>query len=424
MSSNNYNTKEKQRPFSKTMSLVMVLVFLVVLPMLATDIYLPALPTIEVEFRATHASALLTLTAYMIGYSSSLIFSGVLSDRYGRRPIILIGALIFTTASIASIFVNSIADLIALRFFQAFGGGCGTLLARVVVRDAFDQQNQVRILSYLSAGLALSPTLGPILGGFLVAEIGWRAPFVFISGFAGVTFFLSLFFLKETRPPRVAHAQQPSTLSQFLSLLCHREFMAYTLIISFAWAVYFSFIASSSFLLQQKFGLGPIAYGFSFALVISGYIAGTVFTRKQIKTKPLDNLIHKASALMLGGTLAAFLITLFDDPNPFLLLAMVAVSLSGVGVIFPTTQAGVMRPFSGNYGLVASLFYATEMLFGAITGGILGYFKSENPIVMTSIMASAATLMYLTVRFLLYSKKSQPISHDLEDKNKSTVKSA
>ena len=128
MPSSNYNSKEKQRPFSKTMSLVMVLIFLVVLPMLATDIYLPALPTIEVEFLATHASALLTLTAYMIGYSSSLIFSGVLSDRYGRRPIILIGALIFTTASIASIFVNSIAGLIALRFFQAFGGGCGTAL--------------------------------------------------------------------------------------------------------------------------------------------------------------------------------------------------------------------------------------------------------------------------------------------------------
>lgn len=425
MSTAKYRIKYKQQSRDgKTMSLVIVLNFLVVLPMLATDIYLPALPTIETELLTTHASALLTLTAYMIGYSTSLIFSGVLSDKYGRRPIILIGTLIFTAASIASIFVNSITGLIIMRFLQAFGGGCGTLLARVVVRDAFDHHNQVRILSYLSAGLALSPTFGPILGGFLVAEIGWRAPFVFISGFAGVTLFLSLLLLKETHSPREARVQQPSTISQFLSLLCHREFIAYTLIISFAWAVYFSFIASSSFLLQQKFGLGPVAYGFSFALVISGYIAGTVFTRKQIKAKPLDDLIRKASTLMLAGTLVTFLITLFGDPNPFLLLTMVAISLSGVGVIFPTTQAGVMRPFSGNYGLVASLFYATEMLFGAVTGGILGYFKSDNPIVMASIMACAATLMYLTVKFVLCVKKLRPISHNLENKSKSTVKSA
>lgn len=159
-------------------------------------------------------------------------------------------------------------------------------------------------------------------------------------------------------------------------------------------------------MLQQKFGLGPIAYGLSFALVISGYIAGTVLTIKQIKTKSTDALIRKASILMLAGTLATFLITLFYDSNPFLLLAMVTITLAGVGVIFPTTQAGVMRPFSGNHGLVASLFYATEMLFGAITAGILGYFKSDSPVVMASIMVSAATLMYLTVKFVLYSKNS------------------
>lgn len=137
----------------------------------------------------------------MIGYSTSLIFSGVLSDRYGRRQMLPIGVLIFTAASIASISANSITSLIALRFFQAFGGGCGTLLARVVVRDAFDHHDQVRVLSYLSEGLAVSPTLEPILGGFLVSEIGWTAPFVFISAFGGITFFLCLFLLKETRPP-------------------------------------------------------------------------------------------------------------------------------------------------------------------------------------------------------------------------------
>lgn len=378
--------------------------------MIATDIYLPSIPAIEAAFLTNHSSAMLTLTVYMMGYSSSLIFSGFLSDRYGRRPIILAGTLIFTVSSIACIYTNSIAALITLRFLQAFGGGCGTLLARVVVRDAFDSTNQVRILSYLSAGLALSPTLGPILGGFLVVNMDWRAPFIFVSSFGGLVFLLSLFFLKETLPSETTQKHTLSTLSQLLYIIRNREFLAYTLIISLAWSIYFSFIASSSFLLQRKFNLEPITYGFSFSILISGYIFGTIFTRNKIKSNPINYLIQKASYVMLAGTLTTFLIAFFNNSYPFILLTMIAISLAGVGVIFPTTQAGVMKPFSANYGLVASLFYAIEMLFGAITGAILGYFKSENPIVMASIMFSSASLIFLIVKYMLCDDKVIPPS--------------
>lgn len=398
----NYHSKKQQKQLpEENILLVILLMFLVVLPMIATDIYLPSIPSIEAAFLTSHSSIMLTLTVYMMGYSSSLIFSGVLSDRYGRRPIILAGTLIFTASSIACIYTNSIATLITLRFFQAFGGGCGTLLARVVVRDAFDSNNQVRVLSYLSAGLALSPTLGPILGGFLVVNMDWRAPFIFVSSFGGIVFLLSLFFLKETLPSTTTHGQTLLTLSQLLHIIRNREFLAYTLVISLAWSIYFSFIASSSLLLQKKFNLEPITYGFSFSILISGYILGTIFTRKKIKNNSINYLIQKASYVILAGTLTTFLIALLDNSYPLILLITIAVSLAGVGVIFPTTQAGVMKPFSVNYGLVASLFYAIEMLFGAITGVILGYFKSENPIVMASIMFFSASLIFLIVKYML-----------------------
>lgn len=381
--------------------LVFLLTLLVILPMLATDVYLPALPFLQESLSTNQANVMLTLSAYMIGYSSSLMISGIVSDRYGRRPIILIGIAIFAAASIACIFIESIGSLVLLRFIQAFGGGSATLLARVVVRDSFDCNNQVRILSYLSAGLALSPTAGPILGGLLVESIGWRGPFVFIAAFSLILFTLAFLLLRESHPHCKKKLNLLDTLDQLRLLGSHREFVAYTLIISLAWSIYFSFIASSSFLLQQYFDLGPIAYGFSFSLVIVGYITGTVFTRKRGIHVSLDSLIQQSSILVLLASSLMLLFSALEVINLFFLLLLVAVILFGVGAIFPATQVAVMRPFKSNFGLIAGSFYAIEMFFGAITGGVLGLFKNISPLIASSMMTIAALLMYITIRIML-----------------------
>ena len=381
---------------------IVVLIFLVVLPMLATDVYLPSLPQVATSLVADHATVMLTLTAYMVGYAISLIFSGIASDRYGRRVVIMLGVTIFCVSSLACAFAESITSLIAFRFLQALGGGCGTLLARVVVRDMFDHNNQVRVLSYLSAGLAFSPTLGPILGGFLAATFGWRSPFFFIAGFSCIAWVLTLMILKETNPLANRHpVNVASILEQYGILTRHRAFISYTLIISLAWSVYFSFLASSSFILQKVFGLSPIAYGFAFASVIAGYVGGTIITRRQIGRRSIDGMIRGASIAMLISTCLVALIAYSGLHNLPLMLFMVAISLAGVGVIFPTTQAAVMRPFSKNVGLVAGLFYAIEMLFGALTSWTLGAFRDSTPLPMALVMATSAFLLFVTVRYML-----------------------
>jgi MFS transporter, DHA1 family, multidrug resistance protein len=394
------NRSENQMVSSPRL-LVFMLTLLVILPMLATDIYLPALPFLQESFSTNQANVMLTLSAYMIGYSSSLMLSGVVSDRYGRRPIILIGIAIFTAASIACIFIESIYGLILLRFMQAFGGGSGTLLARVVVRDSFDCNNQVRILSYLSAGLALSPTVGPILGGFLVESVGWRGPFVFIAAFSLVILSLAFLFLRESHPDCKKKLSLFDTLQQLRLLCSNREFLAYTLIISLAWSIYFSFIASSSFLLQQYFELGPIAYGFSFSLVIIGYISGTIFTRKCSAHRSLNSLIRWSSTLVLFASILMLLFSAWEAINLFFLLLLVAFILFGVGAIFPATQVAVMRPFKSNFGLIAGSFYAIEMFFGAVAGAILGLFKAIDPLIASSMMAIAALLMCAAIQIML-----------------------
>jgi len=381
---------------------IAALTCLVVLPMLATDVYLPALPQVAAMLGTDHATVMQTLTAYMAGYALSLMIAGVASDRYGRRVVIMTGVSLFCISSLACAVADSISMLITFRFLQALGGGCGTLLARVVVRDMFDYTNQVRVLSYLSAGLALSPTLGPILGGYLATHFGWRAPFVFITAFSCVACLATFVVLKESNPAE--NRQRISVLSvikQYGLLFRHRVFVSYTLIISLAWAVYFSFLASSSFLLQKIFGLSPVAYGFAFALVIAGYVGGTIVTRRQIGRRSINGMIRGASIAMLGATCLLLVASWLAPANLLLMLCLVSVSLAGVGVIFPTTQAAVMQPFASNVGLVAGLFYATEMFFGAITSWTLGSLRDSTAQPMAMVMAVSALLLFCIVRYML-----------------------
>lgn len=386
------------------------LICLVVLPMLATDVYLPALPQVATYFGVTHAVVIQTLTAYMAGYALSLLVAGVLSDRYGRRLVIILGISLFCISSLACALASSITTLIIFRFLQALGGGCGTLLARVVVRDMFDYQNQVRVLSYLSAGLALSPTLGPILGGYLATTFGWRAPFFFVAAFSCLACMFTFLILRESNPAQ--NRQQMSVMSvihQYSLLFRHRIFVSYTLIISLAWSVYFSFLASSSFILQKLFGLSPMAYGFAFALVIAGYIVGTVVTRKQLKQRSINGMIRGASIAMLCSTFLLVFVTQGESHLLYLMLSLVAIALAGVGVIFPTTQAAVMQPFSKNIGLVAGLFYATEMAFGGVASLVLGALQDNTSRPMASVMAVSSLLLFLIVRYLLPEQYSSSV---------------
>lgn len=353
--------------------LLPLLIVLVLLPMLATDIYLPAISSMGVELSASHSDLMLTLASYMVGYSLSLLLAGIFADIYGRRVVVLWGILIFCLASLASCFASSVEYLTLLRFCQALGGGCTTLLARVIVRDLFDFNSQVRVLSYLATALVLSPILGPILGAYLTVEYGWRSIFYVLTAFSSLTLCLVFFLLNESLDREFI---KPSfsifdLMKRYFGLLKHYEFTFHTLVISFAWSVYFSFISSSPGLLQVLYELSPLEYGFLFSSTISGYIFGTVFIRRKINKTEIKDLILFAALSIFVSTISLLIFSAMRYDSLYLLLPCVFLALFGVGIIFPATQAGVTRSFTTNIGLISGLFYSVEMMFGAICSFIL-----------------------------------------------------
>jgi DHA1 family bicyclomycin/chloramphenicol resistance-like MFS transporter len=384
---------QTKKPF-----LLPLLMILVVIPMLATDIYLPAISSMGEDLIANHSAIMSTLTSYMVGYSISLLLSGALSDLYGRRVIVLYGIFIFSLASLASCFVTSVDQLICSRFFQALGGGCSTLLARVIVRDLYDFKSQVRVLSYLAAGLIASPILGPIIGAHLTIHYGWRSIFYALTIFAFISLGLIYIFMRESLTSALTNDSISFTniFKKYLKLLTHREFLFHTLVISFAWTVYFSFISSSPGLIQQIYKFSPLEYSYLFSLSISGYIFGTIFIRRNIERMDLKGLIYFSGLIILISTSFLVLFSLLGMDSLFILLPCIFLSLFGVGIIFPATQAGVTRSFNADIGLISGLFYSIEMMFGAFASFILSNF-SKASWVSTSLLMLCGAIVIITL---------------------------
>lgn len=385
----------------KPLFLIPLLMILVVIPMLATDIYLPAITSMGEDLRASHSSLMLTLTSYMAGYSISLLLSGMLSDLYGRRVIVLCGIFTFALASLGSCFVTSVEQLTWCRFFQALGGGCSTLLARVIVRDLYDFKSQVRVLSYLASGLIASPILGPIIGAYLTINYGWRSIFYALTFFAFISFGLMYVFMRESLTSTSPNDSISfiNVLKKYLKLLTHREFLFHTLVISFAWTVYFSFISSSPGLIQQIYKFSALEYSYLFSLSISGYIFGTIFIRRNIERMDLKDLIYFSGLIILISTSFLAMFSLLGIDSLFMLLPCIFLSLFGVGVIFPATQAGVTRPFKTGIGLISGLFYSVEMMFGAFASFILSSFSNATW-VSTSLLMLCGAVMIVTLTCL------------------------
>lgn len=381
--------------------LIPLLMILVVIPMLATDIYLPAITSMGEDLSASHSALMLTLTSYMAGYSISLLLSGALSDLYGRRIIVLCGIFTFALASLGSCFVTSVEQLTWCRFFQALGGGCSTLLARVIVRDLYDFKSQVRVLSYLATGLIASPILGPIIGAYLTIHYGWRSIFYALTFFAFISLGLMYIFMRESLTSTLPNDSISfiNILKKYLNLLTHREFLFHTLVISFAWTVYFSFISSSPGLIQKIYKLSPLEYSYLFSLSISGYIFGTIFIRRNIERMDLKGLIYLSGLIILISTSFLVTLSLLGIDSLFMLLPCIFLSLFGVGVIFPATQAGVTRSFNSDIGLISGLFYSIEMMFGAFASFILSNF-SKASWVSTSLLLLCAAVAIITLSCL------------------------
>ncbi|NNB71092.1 multidrug effflux MFS transporter [Pseudomonas fluorescens] len=389
-----------QRVLSSWFWLVLLTV-LIGLPRITLDMHLPALPAMADDFHSSDSQLQLTLTLYTLGSAISLLVSGPLTDRFGRRPILLVGLFLYVLATVACALANSLEVLIIARLFQALGGCCTTVIGRVIVRDYFDRHEQARLLGLISMAMAISPMAAPVLGSLMLPFINWRGLFV-VLGVIGAGLYLVVYRrLPETRPPQVAAAPPSNLLRLYGQLLRDRYFLRYSLAIGCVYSTYFPFISESSALLQRGFHLSTTAYALVFAATISGYMLGAnLFRRLVLRFEP-DALISAAIGLNVLGSLLLAVATTFLPADWLAIVLPMVVIMVSVGMVIPACQLSVLQPYGAIAGTASGLFFFTQMFLTAVSSWATGLLSdgTSQPLVIMTLVASALLVTgWLTLR--------------------------
>jgi len=387
---------------------LMLLTALIALPRVTLDMHLPALPAMADYFHTSDSQLQLTLTLYALGSAISLLVSGPLTDRFGRRPVLLVGLFLYVLATAACALADNLAVLIIARLFQALGGCCTTVIGRVMVRDYFDRDEQARLLGLISMAMAISPMAAPVLGSLMLPFINWRGLFVLLGGIGAVLCVVVYRRLPETRPPEVAAAPPQGLLRLYGQLLRDRYFLRYALAIGCVYSTYFPFISESSALLQRGFHLSATAYALVFAATISGYMLGANLFRRLVRRFDPDRLIAVGIGLnLLGSVTLALATTALPGEWLAIVLPMVLIMVS-VGMTIPACQLSVLQPYGAIAGTASGLFFFTQMLLTAVSSWATGLLSdgTSAPLV---IMTSVASVLLVT-SWLALQQKAAPVT--------------
>lgn len=382
--------------------LALLLTTLVALGPLSTDLYLPALPGLTQVFATDVARVQLTLSVFLAGFAVAQLFYGPLSDRYGRRPVMLFGLGVYLLSSVACMLAPSIDTLIAARFFQALGACAGPVLGRAIVRDVYGPVQAARVLAYISGAMAIAPMIGPFIGGWLTVWFGWRANFAALTLFSAVQAVVVFVMLRESNAHRDPTATQPRRiLENIRTLLASRRYLGYLLCVSFTYAALFSFISGSSFVLIDLHGLSPQWFGASFGVVVTGYICGTLVTgRFTLKLGP-SRMVWMGALLGAGAGTLMVVLALFEVRSVWAILLPMSGYTAATGLVMPNAQGGALAPYPKMAGAASALMGFVQMALAAAVGTVVGHLYDGTAIPMTGAIALCGWAVLLSYYLLV-----------------------
>ncbi|MDW8123976.1 MAG: multidrug effflux MFS transporter [Geminicoccaceae bacterium] len=380
--------------------LLLVLPALVAFQAISTDLYLPALPAIGRALGAGVAEVQLTLSLFLVGFGVAQLAWGPASDRWGRRPLLLLGTALYTFASLACAAASSIETLTAFRVVQAIAACSGVVLGRAVVRDLFEPVAAARVLAYLGTAMALAPILGPILGGWLTLAFGWRATFAALALFGALAFTGVLFAVPETNRRKDPSAVRPRVLlANYRGLFADRLYLARVAVAALGYAGIFTFISGSPHVLIDAAGLRPDQYGLCFAAGVAGWMGGTFAAGRLNARLGLPGLLAIGTRTSAVAAILGLGLALASPPSWPALVFPMFLFMAGAGFTLPTAMALAIGPYPDKAGLASALLGFLQLLFAALVGFVVSGLYDRTAVPMMAILSLASLAGLLTARF-------------------------
>jgi DHA1 family bicyclomycin/chloramphenicol resistance-like MFS transporter len=375
---------------------------LIAIAPLAMDIYLASMPTMARALATTPDKVQLTLSVYMFGWGAAQLVAGPMSDRFGRRPLLLAGLAIFMLASAACALSRTIEMLIAARFMQAVGMATVAVVPRAVVRDLHSGDLAAKMLSAMGMVLGIAPIVAPVIGSHLHVWFGWQANFVFVTVYGALAFVFVAAAMPETLAKRDATALAPAAmLANFATLLRSRRYVGYLLVAAFTASGLFAFLAGSAFVFVSALGAGERGFGVLFAMVMLGNITGATIASRVVVRVGLDRLIAYGTTLMLVAGMALAVLAWANIEHPAAIVVPMFVFMLALMATMPQATAGALTPFPRIAGSASSMLSFFQFMLAATVAQIVGVAFDGTARPMATAIATAALLSFLAFRFFV-----------------------
>ena len=357
----------------------------------AIDMYLPALPAIGSSLGAQIGAVQMSLTAFLIALGLGQPFYGPVSDMVGRKPPLYFGLALFAVASVGCALATDIQTLIALRFVQGLGAAAGMAIPRAVVRDLHTGTDAARLMSLLMLVFSVSPILAPLAGSLVIAFTGWRGVFwaVTVAALAGLA--LVATSLRETRPAseRVESSLR-GALAAYGLLLRDRHYLGLVFIGSFAMAGFFTYLANSSFVMIDHYGLSPTLYSVAFGVNAAAFIGVSQFTGKLGERFGLVRVVKAAVSACAVAMVLMFAFFAAGGDSLWVLIVLYFIASGFMGLVIPTTSVLALEKHGAIAGTASALLGTLQMLTGAVVMAVVGLFTDGRPLPMVTGMAAGA----------------------------------
>ncbi len=360
---------------------------------MSLNILVPAVPRLADVFSADIEIIQLTISLYIVGLALAQLMSGPLSDRFGRRPVILCGFALSTCAGLGAIVMTSASGLILMRVFQAIGGATGVAIGRAIIRDLFGRERSAQMLSMIASAMAVAPMVAPLVGGLIDRWFGWQAIFLFTASTSVLVFGWTASTLPETRPERSTSSD--SFLTDVRTLAFNRRYIGYVLTAALSCGAFFVFVGGGTHVVITMMHRSPTEYGLWFLAVSGGYILGNIITSRLSVRLGVDAMLWWGNIAELAGAAIGVVLMVYVDTLGLLAVVAAPALISiGNGILLPNAIAGAVsvRPLAA--GTASGLLGCTQMLFGGLMAQIAGHLVSGAttawPIVVQMVVVTVA----------------------------------
>lgn len=361
---------------------------------LALNIFMPSMPGMVRVFDTDYSTVQLTLTLFLASIALAQLIIGPLSDRFGRRPVVLVGTTLFLIASVVCVYANSIEMLIVGRIFQAFGGCTGMVMGRAIIRDMHGLNKSASMMGYVTMAMVVVPMMAPTMGGYLDGKFGWQSSFILVFVYAAVALSFAYFLIGETHKGPYRAVNPAHMLIGYGNLLSKIHFLRPALQISFSTAAFFAFLGGAPYVTIDLLGGTPIEYGLHFMIASMCYMLGNFVTGRMSEKWGAERLVGIGLFFAMSGGVWLLVNYYLFGLSVFTLFCGMGFIALGNGLTLPSGTAAAISADATRVGAAAGMSGSMQLGAGAIASFLSGWFLtgSSNALPLVIIMSVSSVL--------------------------------